>query len=51
MFYILHFSKLKIIGKYGRKDIWGPWKRPPKNSFDATRNVKKDIMGAINVNV
>jgi hypothetical protein len=26
-------------------------KGPKKISFDATRNVKKDIMGAINVNV
>jgi hypothetical protein len=26
-------------------------KAPKNNSFDATRNVKRDIMGVINVNV
>jgi hypothetical protein len=51
MYYILHFFKLKVIGKYGRKDVYRSWKRPQKISFDATRNAKKDIMGTINVNV
>jgi hypothetical protein len=40
MFYV--FFKIGVIDKYGMKDIGGNW----KFVFDATRDAKKDIMGA-----
>jgi hypothetical protein len=47
---ILYFFKSKIVGKHGRNYIERCWKSP--NYFlKAINDTKKDIMGAINVNV
>jgi len=40
---VLQFSKLKIIGRYGRKDIWRSWKKPPKTILLMPQGMLKGI--------
>ncbi len=45
IFYILYFFKIGVIDKYGYERHWGKLEK----KFEATRDAKKDIMGAKNL--
>jgi hypothetical protein len=45
----LYFFKSRVIGKHGRKNIWGCWKGPKIIVFDTMKGRKKIIINVSNL--